>query len=258
MDAATTGRGRLAAQCRKHASAPPARFRPRIEISETTVLPAQRPDRRPWRTERASGTSVAGDDPVNNADPSGMCIIGAVTFGLVGCPPANITSQISYWGKPVVPTGPGTGYMGLGEFIASENVNFTVTGVGNLFVSVYNEDNQGTDTSFTVCLDAPNPQNQCQSADETFDRTMVTRFPGRDSYLAIQRRSADSAYNVTVQAVSDDFWTMFDQDYGGTPSYAVVIATTNGTIGIGSIRGAYQSVGYVRPICGSHGTATPT
>ena len=211
MDAATTGRGRLAAQCRKHASAPPARFRPRIEISETTVLPAQRPDRRPWRTERASGTSVAGDDPLNNTDPSGMWLIGAVIFGFAGCPPPNITSQISYWGKPVIPTGPGTGSKVLGEFIASENVNFTVTGVGNLFVSVYNQDDQGTATSFTVCLDAPNPQNQCQSADETFDRTMVTRFPGRDSYLAIRRRSADSAYNVTGKEVSDDFWAMFDQ-----------------------------------------------
>ena len=200
----------------------------------------------------------AGDDPLNNTDPSGMWLIGAVIFGFAGCPPPNITSQISYWGKPVIPTGPGTGSKVLGEFIASENVNFTVTGVGNLFVSVYNQDDQGTATSFTVCLDAPNPQNQCQSADETFDRTMVTRFPGRDSYLAIRRRSADSAYNVTVKEVSDDFWAMFDQGYGGTPSYAVVIATTNGTIGVGPIRGAYQSVGYVRPNCGSLDTAILT
>jgi len=71
MDAAATGRGRLAAQCRKHAFAPPTRFRPRNGVPETTVLPAQRPDRRPWRAELASGSSVAGDDPVNATDPNG-------------------------------------------------------------------------------------------------------------------------------------------------------------------------------------------
>jgi len=76
MDAATTGRGRLAAQCRKHASAPPARFRPRNGVPETTVLPAQRPDRPPWRAELASGTSVAGDDPVNGTDPTGLSTEG--------------------------------------------------------------------------------------------------------------------------------------------------------------------------------------
>jgi len=72
MDAAATGRGRLAAQCRKHAFAPPTRFRPRNGVPETTVLPAQRPDRRPWRAELASGSSVAGDDPVDKIDPTGQ------------------------------------------------------------------------------------------------------------------------------------------------------------------------------------------
>ena len=69
----TTTTTRRASRCSKHASAPPARFRPRNGVPATTVLPAQRSDRRPWRAELASGSSVAGDDPVNGADPSGLC-----------------------------------------------------------------------------------------------------------------------------------------------------------------------------------------
>jgi len=81
MAGTTTGRGRLAARCRKHAFAPSARFRPRNGVVATTVLPGQKPCFAAIRAELASGTSVAGDDPVNASDPSGdaWCPLGHVT-----------------------------------------------------------------------------------------------------------------------------------------------------------------------------------
>ena len=60
--------------CSKHAFAPSAQFRPRIKPAGNVTLPAQGHNRAHPRGELASGTSVAGDDPVNNSDPSGLCL----------------------------------------------------------------------------------------------------------------------------------------------------------------------------------------
>jgi len=127
MDAATTGRGRLAAQCRKHASAPPARFRPRNGVPETTVLPAQRPDRPPWRAELASGTSVAGDDPVNKTDPSGQwshgyCLSGsAELLALVAAASGTVCAIENYQSQPELLTSTSNGLIikphNLGDFL---------------------------------------------------------------------------------------------------------------------------------------------
>jgi len=63
---------RRARGCSKHAFAPSAQFRPRSGIVGNVTLPAQGHIRAYSRAQFASGTSVAGDDPVNNSDPSGL------------------------------------------------------------------------------------------------------------------------------------------------------------------------------------------
>ena len=58
--------------CSKHAFAPSAQFHPRIKPAGNVTLPAQRHNRAHPRAQFASGTSVAGNDPVNVVDPLGL------------------------------------------------------------------------------------------------------------------------------------------------------------------------------------------
>jgi hypothetical protein len=62
---------RWARGCSKHAFAPAAQFRPRIKAA-VCHPPSPRAQSRHQRDQLASETSVAGDDPVNNSDPSGL------------------------------------------------------------------------------------------------------------------------------------------------------------------------------------------
>ncbi len=68
--------------CSKHAFAPSAQFRPRIKPAGNVTLPAQRHNRAHPRAQFASGTSVAGDDPVNASDPLGLMCWAALELGL--------------------------------------------------------------------------------------------------------------------------------------------------------------------------------
>ena len=72
MAAHTRTRTRRAVRCTKHAFAPSARIRPRSDTAGDVTLPGQGHDRARAHSEHASGTSGAGNDPVNASDPSGL------------------------------------------------------------------------------------------------------------------------------------------------------------------------------------------
>jgi hypothetical protein len=67
---------RRPAHCSKHAFAPRRQFRPRNGVVGNVTLPAQRHQTGLTQAELASGSSVAGDDPVNNSDPTGQATLG--------------------------------------------------------------------------------------------------------------------------------------------------------------------------------------
>jgi RHS repeat-associated protein len=197
----------------------------------------------------------AGDDPVNGGDPSGECAIGALTFGLVGCPPPNVSTQTSYWGAPQIAIGLGSN-VELGEGISSQNISFTAKGVGNISIYIYNDDVQDTDTWFNVCLETPhNPANQCQSSDQTFDRTMVTYFPSKDSYTLDSGKNLEGAYDVQIEAIPDQIWSVFGNDFSDTPDYSVFAGTTLGFLNGHSFSNLAQSVSDVFGGCGPHAPA---
>jgi hypothetical protein len=58
-------------RCSKHAFAPPVSFRPRNDVTRNVTLPAHRHQTCLGRARLASESPVAGDDPVNETDPSG-------------------------------------------------------------------------------------------------------------------------------------------------------------------------------------------
>ncbi len=72
MAAHTRTTTRRAVRCTKHAFAPSARIRPRSDTAGDVTLPGQGHDRARAHSEHASGTSGAGNDPVNAGDPSGL------------------------------------------------------------------------------------------------------------------------------------------------------------------------------------------
>ncbi|MGD0881687.1 MAG: hypothetical protein ABSB09_08990 [Acidimicrobiales bacterium] len=63
---------RRAVRCPKHAFAPRAKFRPGNGVTANVTLPAQGHFRCSHRGRLASETSVAGDNPVNDVDPTGL------------------------------------------------------------------------------------------------------------------------------------------------------------------------------------------
>jgi len=72
MEELTSTTTRRTSRCSKHAFAPSAQFRPRNGIVGNVTLPAHGHNHAHPRTELASGTSVAGNDPVNITDPLGL------------------------------------------------------------------------------------------------------------------------------------------------------------------------------------------
>ncbi len=72
MAAHTRTTTRRAVRCTKHAFAPSARIRPRSDTAGDVTLPGQGHDRARAHSEHASGTSGAGNDPVNVVDPLGL------------------------------------------------------------------------------------------------------------------------------------------------------------------------------------------
>ncbi len=68
----TTTTTRRVAHCSKHAFAPSASFRPRNGMTGDVTLPAQRHQTGLCRAGLASDSPEAGDDPVNQTDPSGL------------------------------------------------------------------------------------------------------------------------------------------------------------------------------------------
>ncbi len=118
--------------CSKHAFAPSAQFRPRIKPAGNVTLPAQRHNRAHPRAQFASGTSVAGDDPVNGSDPSGLCVS---LFNVVCVGGGSVSSTLSFKFDPgaaanaVVNIGRGASF-GLSDTIAnwiSPGASCTVT-----------------------------------------------------------------------------------------------------------------------------------
>jgi len=69
---------RRPAHCSKHAYAPSAPSRPRNGLTGDVTLPAQRHQTCLGRAGLASESPVAGDDPVNDGDPSGLISAGAI------------------------------------------------------------------------------------------------------------------------------------------------------------------------------------
>lgn len=78
MAAHTRTRTRRAVRCTKHAFAPSARIRPRSDTAGDVTLPGQGHDRARAHSEHASGTSGAGNDPVNASDPSGLGVFSDI------------------------------------------------------------------------------------------------------------------------------------------------------------------------------------
>lgn len=72
MAAHTRTTTRRAVRCTKHAFAPSARIRPRSDTAGDVTLPGHGHIRAHARNEHASGTSGAGNDPVNVTDPLGL------------------------------------------------------------------------------------------------------------------------------------------------------------------------------------------
>lgn len=184
--------------------------------------------------------------------------------------PANLSSSSVYWGGPQ-PSGTDCGapyftsggygpclqlsWGELGAYLSSQNLSFTVTGVGDLYVWVYNLDVSNTDTWFNVCLSSPNPSNQCQASTLTFDQTWQVFYPGNDAATAITgfgtgSPTANTQYNVSLTAVSDSIWSVFNSYYAGTPLFDLSIATDNGTISKSNVTNVVQTTGYsTNPTC---------
>ncbi|MHB8319305.1 MAG: hypothetical protein ACYDEP_08795 [Acidimicrobiales bacterium] len=121
--------------------------------------------------------------------------------------------------------------------------------MGDLYVWIYNNDVTNTDTWFDICLGSPNPGNQCQAATLTYNQTIQANFPGADAATVFTgwgtgNPAASSQYNVNISAVSDLIWSMFNQDYAGTPSYNLYIGTDNGTISQSNVTNAVQTAAY--------------
>jgi hypothetical protein len=72
MAAPTTNTKRLTVHCSKHAFAPIASFRPKIAVTPSVALPAQRHQTCLGRAGLASESPFTGDDPVNGVDPTGL------------------------------------------------------------------------------------------------------------------------------------------------------------------------------------------
>ena len=71
---AATTTTRRTARCTKHAFAPRVRSRPRGGTAGHVTFPGHGHIRAHPRCGLASASSVAGNDPVNNSDPSGLCL----------------------------------------------------------------------------------------------------------------------------------------------------------------------------------------
>jgi hypothetical protein len=84
----TTTTTRRAARCSKHAFAPSASFRPRKGIADNVTLPGERHQTCLHRAELASESPEAGDDPVNETDPTGLNVLTnalhSIESGVVG------------------------------------------------------------------------------------------------------------------------------------------------------------------------------
>ena len=87
MAATTTTRRNT--RCTKHAFAPRAAIRPGNDVTEDVTLPGQGHIRAHTRSGSASGTSVAGNDPVINSDPSGLAPIQGSCSGVDANPTIN-------------------------------------------------------------------------------------------------------------------------------------------------------------------------
>jgi hypothetical protein len=101
-------------RCSKHAFALPVSSRPRNDVTRNVTLPAHRHQTCLGRARLASESPVAGDDPVNESDPSGLAWCdflpagcGSLPGGRPGSPNGtniNYTPQGSetgeqYWAK---------------------------------------------------------------------------------------------------------------------------------------------------------------
>ncbi len=71
--AATTTTTRWTTRCTKHAFAPRARSRLQFSAAGNVTLPGHGHIRAHTRSGLASESSIAGNDPVNGSDPSGLC-----------------------------------------------------------------------------------------------------------------------------------------------------------------------------------------
>jgi hypothetical protein len=123
----TTTTGQQAARCRKHAFAPSARFRPRNGPVGNVTLPAQRHNRRLRPGQLASETSVAGDDPVNQTDPSGLwshgyCLSGSgEILAVIAAASGTVCAVQNYQSQPALLTSVSAGILNkpqnLGDFL---------------------------------------------------------------------------------------------------------------------------------------------
>jgi hypothetical protein len=110
-----------AARCSKHAFAPSASFRPRNGGTGNVTLPAQRHQTGLWRAELASDSPEAGDDPVNEVDPTGYC--GG--WGCVGDFVAGTASSVDAIGSAV---------LGVNTIIVSGGFFFDTFGLSSIGV----------------------------------------------------------------------------------------------------------------------------
>lgn len=171
----------------------------------------------PMLAQTGQPYSYANDDPVNGGDPTGEFGVGT-PFGCLGdCGPPNYSSSSVYGGTPKVPMYSGSCTPNLiGPCIpfnaldltpngpaSYSNLGFTVTGVGNLYVFIYNVSPLSLDSTFQVCQS--NVANQCQTQDLLWNQTMETDFPSTSAlYVKDDKtRSSYFRYDITISATTD-------------------------------------------------------
>jgi len=208
--------------------------------------------RDPDFSETDQAYAYAGDDPVNQTDPSGNGIgIHIPLLGCLGnCGPPVRSSSTTYGGTPRITSKncdenylPCVWDLSGADGTGDSNIGFTVTGPANLFVMIFNADDTNTDTNFDVCLQGVT--NQCQGAAIHYDETLQVFFPSSDNQIVSVgshgREAWEAQFQVTISAYPDSAWDLFDQDFGTSPLYFVFISSSNGAISSHSVRANYTS-----------------
>jgi len=235
-----------------------ARRRCALSISSSVDVVAFISPGQPGRTatntyDFASGRAVAGDDPVNESDPSGLYCAGPPGHQGGTCPhpipgpPAptptatvSTSSSVYVGGQVEVPPCDFACYLPsshytfdlLGPFSDSET-SFSVLSGGPLHVYVADA-LTFPDTDFNVCAE---PTHDCVANDLVWGNTMRSNFPSDDAiadvYLAGGHDVLNSEYNIDLTAEVDPLPAAIAAVLGGgdgdspDPSYVVGVGSWN-------------------------------